>query len=292
MSSSFIQSYLAETFSLAGQRIVVVGGGGTIGDEIIKRLARAGAVVVPTRTSAEGVEKSVSLIHQAAEPRSCPGGVVMDMCDQGSIDAGIDQLAQLMEEPPTGVVINAGGHDPNLIIGPDKHFSDTDPERVATFFQRNLFGQEHVLRRLSERTQSTPGFAGVVICSVAPTGLSRVPHYRMAKVAVEELVRFLALDHGNKYGHRFLGIAPGFVTSGNPNEQNAFATKDPVRYGAIVDHIALNRQFTPTHDRWATGAEIADVVTFAFSKAARYMTGTTITVDAGFSVNKLGNSAL
>jgi len=287
--------YVMAQCGLADQSILVVGGGGTIGDDVITELALRGAVVVPTRRTQKGVDASVEMIREATgAAESCPGGLVMSMSDEQSIATAITELPELLGNSLNGVVINAGAHDSNLIVGPEDHFHETKPDDVLTFMKNNLFGQREVLRLLSKRYNGQKGFTSALMCSVAPLGLSRVLDYRVAKAGWEQLVQWLALDHGRKYGQRCVGIAPGFVNDGKPDNQNSFAVKDPTRFNAICDRIPLNpsEPFNAEFPGWATGAEIADVTASVFSRAFRYVTGDIIKVDGGFSVNALGNAAL
>jgi NAD(P)-dependent dehydrogenase (short-subunit alcohol dehydrogenase family) len=189
--------------------------------------------------------------------------------------------------------VNAGGHRPELIVGPQQHFAETGTEALPAFYETNLFGPRECFRQMSILTREIQDFVGVASCSLAPIGLSRVLDYRIAKAGLEQMIQWLALDHGRKYGHRFIGLAPGFATDArSAGQQNAFATKDPVRFGAISNRIVDSRQYIDSAQGWATGAEIASALAPLFSHSLRYVNGTTLVVDGGFSINALGNEAI
>lgn len=288
-----IAKHLLELYGLQGKTVLVIGAGGTIGNPLCRNLALHGATVIPSRSNASGLEESVALIREATgDDASCPGGVIMRMEDVGSIGAGFETLDDLVAVPPDRIIVNAGGHDSELIINHGRSFEGLDPERVLEFFRKNVLGQNECFRQFIRRAANLEDVVGIATCSLAPRNLSRVAHYRMAKSALAELLEFLALDQGQKRGHRYLGIAPGFATSGDPDEQNSFATNDPVRYEAICNKIPLNRQWCETHDRWATGSEIADAMVAVLTRAFRYCTGEIIRVDGGFQVSGLGNHAI
>ena len=291
-------AHLTEKCALVGQTIVVVGAGGNIGNATCKELAMRGAVVVPSRTSSEGLEESVALIQEAgSSSESCPGGFVMNLVDYESVESGFQQLIKLAEGKITGVFLNAGGHDKELVIGPEAHFGDTRLERVVPFFMRNVLGHEHFMRLLSSKVRDTKGFVGVANTTAACDGLSRVPHYRMVKAALNQLWQWFAVDHAIKYQHRFVAVEPGFASMPIESrdleaQQNSFAVNDPVRFNAITDQIPLQTSYVEGVPNWASGEEIADVVANIFSDSSRYVNGTAVRVDAGFGANKLGNTAV
>jgi NAD(P)-dependent dehydrogenase (short-subunit alcohol dehydrogenase family) len=72
-------------------------------------------------------------------------------------------------------------------------------------------------------------------------------------------------------GVRVNAVAPGWVMT----ELSRGARENPERNAHINSRIPLGR--------WAEPAEIADPILFLCSDAARYMTGTVMLVDGGYT---------
>jgi NAD(P)-dependent dehydrogenase (short-subunit alcohol dehydrogenase family) len=72
-------------------------------------------------------------------------------------------------------------------------------------------------------------------------------------------------------GIRVNAVAPGWVTT----ELSRGARENPERNAQIMSRVPVGR--------WADPAEIADPILFLCSDAARYVTGTMMTVDGGYT---------
>ena len=97
-----------------------------------------------------------------------------------------------------------------------------------------------------------------------------VPAYSASKGGIAQLTRSLAIAYA-KDQIRVNAVAPGWVET-------------PLT-GALREDEARNRGIlarTPMR-RWAQPAEIADTVVFLCSPAARFMTGSILVVDGGYS---------
>ena len=101
-----------------------------------------------------------------------------------------------------------------------------------------------------------------------PTGPG-VAAYDVSKAGIIMLAKAAALELAP---HRIgvNAVAPGLVET--PGTSEVFAS------GGMGDP----KQRVPFGGRWASPDEIADVVLFLVSPAARYVTGETIIVDGGF----------
>ncbi|MUZ62531.1 SDR family NAD(P)-dependent oxidoreductase [Agrobacterium vitis] len=100
-------------------------------------------------------------------------------------------------------------------------------------------------------------------------------HYSAAKSGVIGLVRGLAVELARE-GVRVNGIAPGYIrTAQLLSEENSLG---PVGAEKAAEIIPMGRLGTPD--------DIADVITFLASNAARYMTGQVLVVDGGLLVGR------
>ena len=94
--------------------------------------------------------------------------------------------------------------------------------------------------------------------------------YAASKGAVDALTRSLAIEFGPA-GVRVNSVAPGVIDTA----MWAVAFARPGVADEVAGHSALRRNGSPE--------EVADVVAFLASDAARYVTGHTIPVDGGMS---------
>lgn len=103
-------------------------------------------------------------------------------------------------------------------------------------------------------------------------GSAGVAAYCASKGAVHNLTRALALDHAAE-GIRINAVCPGEVNTPMLSSE---------RLGPVTQEILDRLASTVPMGRLAEPREIANVVVFLLSDAASYMTGTMVSVDAGF----------
>ncbi|OLP43021.1 SDR family NAD(P)-dependent oxidoreductase [Rhizobium oryziradicis] len=100
-------------------------------------------------------------------------------------------------------------------------------------------------------------------------------HYSAAKAGVVGLVRGLAVELARD-GVRVNGLAPGYIrTAQLLSEENSLG---PTGAEKAAEFIPMGRLGTPE--------DIADVIAFLASNAARYMTGQVLVVDGGLLVGR------
>lgn len=100
------------------------------------------------------------------------------------------------------------------------------------------------------------------------TGTPRRAAYAASKGAIDAATRSLAIELG-PFGIRVNSVAPGVVDTA------MWANNKKVE--GVVEAV---EQLTPLR-RWATPEDIADVIVFLATDAARFVTGETISVDGG-----------
>lgn len=120
---------------------------------------------------------------------------------------------------------------------------------------------------------------GAIVCMSSIMGVAygwdEHVHYSAAKAGVVGLVRGLAVELGRS-GVRVNGVAPGYIrTAQLLSEAHSLGPEGAKTVGEIVP---LGRIGQPD--------DIADVVTFLASDAARYLTGQVIAVDGGLMVGR------
>lgn len=120
---------------------------------------------------------------------------------------------------------------------------------------------------------------GAIVCTSSIMGVGYGWHdhvqYNAAKTGVVGLVRGLACDLGADQV-RVNGIAPGYIRSAQ--SLSTVHSLGPVGLEKAAQYIPLGRVGEPD--------DIADVMVFLCSDAARYITGQTIIVDGGLMVGR------
>jgi 3-oxoacyl-[acyl-carrier protein] reductase len=197
-----------------------------------------------------------------------PGGVVadsevFDVRDAEAVEAGIARLAGA---GPFDAVVNAAG------LARVAPLEEITPRGWQLLMDVNLTGAFHVLRSAAPRVSD--GASIVMISSVdSMLPVSGLAHYCASKAGVDALMRSAALELGAR-GIRCNVVAPGVV-------------RTPLME-SFVDRPEISEAFTSRTPlaRLGTPEDIADVVTFLVSPAARWITGVRIPVDGGLSLRE------
>ena len=121
--------------------------------------------------------------------------------------------------------------------------------------------------------------SGAIVCTSSIMGVAygwnEHVHYSAAKSGVVGLIRGLAVELASA-GIRVNGVAPGYIrTAQLLSEQHSLGAAGAEAASAF---IPMGRIGEPE--------EIADVIVFLASPAARYMTGQTVVVDGGLLVGR------
>lgn len=242
--------------ALASKTALVTGASAGIGEAAARALDAAGARVVVTGRSVERLERVAAGLRN--DPLVMPA-------DLGEPGAGMRLAgAVLAETRGVDVLVNNAGM---AIRGAPEDLSEADLDRIfAVNFRSFLMLATGLGPAMVER-----GAGSIInISSVAslrgPVG--RVA-YAATKGAIDAMTRALAADWGPK-GIRVNAVNPGLIvtamTQGRLDDTPGLADR-------LAARTPLRRLGYPE--------DVAGVVVFLASDAARYITGETITVDGG-----------
>lgn len=102
-------------------------------------------------------------------------------------------------------------------------------------------------------------------------GSAKTPAYASSKAAISELTRCQAVAWAAD-GVRANAVAPGWILT----QLSRRAYEDPTRSAGILSRIPMNA--------WGQPEDVANAIAFLASDSARYITGTTLAVDGGYSI--------
>lgn len=242
---------MSARFDFSGCTVLVTGGVSGIGAATAIAFQRAGARVIACGlTEAELAAAGADPAFAGIEIRR------LDVTDKAAVDALVGSLDSL------DVVVNSAG-----VIRRD---AEHDPEVFDQVLDVNVSGGMRVstaARPLLAKSGGAIVFIGSVMSFF---GGPRQPAYSASKGAIRNLTMSLAAAYATD-GIRVNAVAPGWVIT----QLSRGAREDPVRSAAIMARVPMGR--------WADPAEIADPILFLCSDAARYMTGTVMPVDGGYT---------
>jgi 3-oxoacyl-[acyl-carrier protein] reductase len=241
---------------------LVTGASGGLGSAVALTLGGAGHDVgVHYRGDREGADATVAAIRGlGAQARAVYAD--LDLVEAGDLDrACADLVAATAELGPVRVAV-LGAFPQHLV-----RWEDLDTAAWDAYHRAGLRPTTALLHAAAEAME-----AGGVIVVIGSIEELRPAHhhapYGVAKAALRHLVRAAAHELGPR-GIRVVGVAPGLIE--RPGLERDWP--DGVRrYRAAA---ALGRP--------VTAGEVADTVAFLASGRAGGITGTTVTVDAGWS---------
>jgi len=235
---------------------LVTGASRGIGREIALALARAGARVIGTATSADGA----SALTSALASHGYNGrGAKLDVSDAASIDALLAEL-DAAGEMPTILVNNAAITRDMLLL----RMKPEDWDRVIATDLTSVFRLSKAsLRRMMKERR------GRIINLTSVVGLTGNPgqtNYAAAKAGILGFTKSLAREVASR-GITVNAVAPGFIDT----DMTRSLTEEQ-RTGLLTQIPA---------GRLGAAADVAAAVLFLASPQASYITGETLHVNGG-----------
>ena len=241
---------------LDGFTAIVTGGGGTLGNTLVRTLAQAGSdVVVVTRSSPQD-----EILEEIRELGRRAIALHADVSNEASVERMVERAIETFGK--VDLLVNNAGIGIRM---PLEQVSFKDWERVVAVNLTGVFLCSMAVARgmITRRKGNIVNMAGASAHRSFPGGGAFGP----SKAGMISLTKQMAVEWA-KYNIRVNGVSPGPVM--NPETEQLLRDEEMRKR---VAKIPLGRV--------GTAEEIANAVLFLASKESSYMTGQMLVVDGG-----------
>lgn len=248
--------------ALSGCAVLVTGAGHGIGAAIATAVVAAGgAAAVNDIVRGRAQDVASQLAAAGGTAIAVPGDVSTHDGAAGVVGDAIAGLGDL-----SGVVNNAG-------VIRSGNLRDLDPGDWELVMRVNILAAAFTTHAAFETLVRTRG-AVVNLSSIAAFVPARAfGAYSASKAAVAMLTKTAALEAA-EHGVRVNAVAPGAIAG---TDMTAAADADPAMAAQRDAAVPLGRRGRPE--------DVADVVVFLLSDAARYVTGAVVPIDGALSIS-------
>lgn len=236
----------------AGKTALVTGAAGGIGAAVVRALRAEGARVAVADRDTAGIEAEAHLDGDLREAGYADGLAAVAARALGRLDIVVNNAGVITR----GTVTETGDDDWDLSVGVNVQA----PFRISRAAIPIMAGQG----------------GGAIVNVASCWGLRPGPGhavYCMTKAAIASLTQCMGMDHAHQ-GIRINAVAPNEVNT--PMLRTGFA-----RRGFDPDTAVAELGRTVPLGRIAEPEDIADVILFLASDAARYMVGAVVEVNGG-----------
>jgi NAD(P)-dependent dehydrogenase (short-subunit alcohol dehydrogenase family) len=245
--------------NFTGHVALITGAASGMGEATAREFAAAGGqVVIVDRNEARANQVALDLatgpplVGDVSDPSFCNRAVELTLARHGRLDVLVNAA---------GIIIRAGG-------------ANTTDEQWQRILGVNLSGVFFMSRAAIAVMRRQRKGAIVNFGSIwGEVGAAGVAAYCATKGGVHLLTKAMALDHAQD-GIRINAVCPGEVNT--PMLQSE-------RREPVTPELMQRLAGSVPMGRLAEPVEIARVVLFLASDAASYMTGSLVTVDAGYT---------
>lgn len=263
-------------FSLQGKVIAVTGGTGILGGAFIDGIVAAGgAVGILGRNEKVATERAEKI--NAAGGKAVP--LVADVMQAEQVDAAKEALLAAFGKVD-GLVNAAGGIMPQGVLQPDQDIFGMHLEGMRQVMDLNLWGTIIPTQVFGPALALNETASIVNISSMnSKRAITKVLGYNMGKAAVDCYNQWFAVELARRYGERIRmnALTPGFFLT----EQNRNLMIQPD--GSYSERGELVVRQTP-FKRFGQPNELIGGLIYLLSDASRFVTGSQLVVDGGFSI--------
>ena len=266
---------MSEIFSVKDKVIVISGATGILGSAMAKYIAGEGAkVVVLGRNKA----KVGALVNAIINNDNYAFSAVADVTSEEDLKAVYNEIQN--EFGAIDVLVNAaGGNMPGAVVMPDQDIMNSDLKSLQKVMELNYLGTFLPTKIfLPLLLKNNTGSIINISSMAASRPMTRVMGYASAKAAVDNLTKWLSTEFAKKYGEgiRVNAIAPGFFLTA---QNKSLLTNED---GSLTNRGQQIIKSTPM-GRFGYPDELFGALQWLCSDASKFVTGTIVAVDGGFS---------
>ena len=249
-------------FDFSGKRVLITGGTSGMGEACALSFASAGARVVISGRNHDRARTIISSSKDLAGSVAFVGG---DIGERSKCDLIVTEAVGILGG--LDILVNSAG-----VIYHATAEETTDEQWLETM-NVNVNGMFYICRAALPHLKSSQGTIINIASDAALTGSRHLTAYCASKGAVLQMTRAMALDYAAA-GVRIVPICPGDVDT--PMLRGEFSDR------GLDAEIGLREsaQAVPLN-RVCSAQEVADMVLFACSDSARFVTGYPLVLDGG-----------
>lgn len=266
---------MSDNFSLKGKSIIVTGGTGVLGKAFVEAISAAGGnvgILGRNKVVAEDRAHCIAESGGHAIPLIADINIENDLTNANK--AMLDKFGSI-----DGLVNAAGGNIPEAIVENGDDIFSLDMQALEKAVKLNLWGTVLPTQIFGKTIAQNKNGSIVNISSLSSEkALTKVLGYSLAKSAIDCYTRWMAIELANRYGDaiRMNAIMPGFFLT---DQNKTLLTNTD---GSYTSRGRLIIQNTP-YKRMGNAEELKGVLVWLLSDASRFVTGTIVAVDGGFS---------
>jgi len=249
-------------FTLEGKVIVISGAASGIARQCAVSCSKMGAKLILLDMNEDGLKETMTMVDRPDEHyMACVNLLDYERVSQ-VVKEGVEKAGRI-----TGVLNCAGISTTNL-------FKLTKPEELDKFFKVNVYTGYFLTQECTKMGNFSKEGGSVVFFSSVAGSFGEVGKatYGMTKASLLNLAKHLACEFSRKK-IRVNSISPGAIET--PINMNLPHMKDPEKRAALEAQHLLGLGET---------TDIANACVYLLSDASRWVTGTNLFVDGGFSV--------
>jgi NAD(P)-dependent dehydrogenase (short-subunit alcohol dehydrogenase family) len=245
-------------YSLSGKKILVTGASSGIGRSIAIECSKMGANVVLTARSLERLKETQLMMDNHSQHSV----IAADLMEQTSIDFLVESITEQLD----GIVQCAGFTNP-------KPFMFISQKNMCDVMRVNFEAPAILTQRLLKKKKVNKGASIVFISSISGVYVSSVSGalYSASKGAINGIVKAMAIELASK-SLRVNCVNPGMIDTGI--FKNGVITKEQLQED--MEKYPMKRYGNPE--------EVALAVVYLLSDATKWMTGTNILIDGGYTL--------
>lgn len=249
-------------FDFSGKRVLVTGGTSGMGEACARSFAAAGASVV---INGRDHQRADAIIDSSKGKGGSIAFVAGDIGERANCDLIVSESVAILGG--LDVVVNSAG-----IIYHATAEETTDEQWLQTM-SVNVNGMFFICRAALPHLRSSQGTIINIASDAALSGSRHLVAYCASKGAVLQMTRAMALDHGAE-GVRIVPVCPGDVDT--PMLRGEFRDRGL----SAGDGLRESAESVPLQ-RVCSAQEVADMVLYACTDSAAFITGYPLVLDGG-----------